>query len=522
MTEPEPGLCMMAFDVTPHRAREAALRESEEKLRVALAAAGMGLWSWDLTTDEVQWDERMKELCGGVGPLYLNEYVAQLVHPDDRELVIEAGRATQSTGVFVGCPHRIVRPDGTVRWMLTSATMLRDERGKPVRLVGGNLDITEQRRLEEQLRHAQRMEALGTLTAGITHNLNNMLMVLVPSLALLERVAPCEHRQVARDARESAERGAEHIRQLMTFAGQREAPRPRVAQHVGDIVEKALRMCRRSFDRHIELEAAVAPAMPAIHGDAGGLEHVLLNILLNARDALTSAASPRIRVVVDTVDEVVGAPMMRHAPRYARIRVEDNGAGMTPEIQSKIFEPFFSTKGADRGSGLGLATSYTIVREHEGWIECSSRPGEGTVMTIHLPATEEETAPPPGQSPTVPSPGCRILLVDDEASIRSVVARLLDDEGHQVVAIGEVGEALAAAEQHTDVALVMLDRSMRGAQGHMLVGSLRDRLPDARIVYFTGHDVPDHERALVDGVLRKPMSGEALMVAVRTLVGPPP
>ena len=141
-------------------------------------------------------------------------------------------------------------------------------------------------------------------------------------------------------------------------------------------------------------------------------------------------------------------------------------------------------------------------------------------MTIHLPVTEEQSAPPPGQTHTAPSSGCRILLVDDEDSIRRVVARLLDDEGHQVVAIGEVEEALAAAEQHTDVALVMLDRSMRGAQVHTLVGSLRDRLPDARIVYFTGHDVPDHERALVDGVLRKPMSGEALTQAVRTLVGP--
>jgi PAS domain S-box-containing protein len=508
--------------VSQHKRREAAWRESEEKLRLALDATGIGLWSWDAVTHEVEWDARMRELCGVAEPLDLRRYTRELVHPEDRALVEEGGRATLSTGEYVGVPHRLLRSDGSVRWIVTSASMLRDDQGKPIRLVGGNLDITEQRMLEEQLRQAQKMEALGNLTAGIAHNLNNVLMVLLPSLELLERAVPPEHAQTARDARQSAQRGAEYIRELMTFAGQRGAMARR-AHDVGEIVVRTLRMCRRTVDQEIDLDARIASGTPLILCDAAGVEQVLWNVLLNARDALAAleprgvaGEGPRIHVTVDSVSAVtLPAQVSRRASRYVRIRVEDNGPGMSDEVRRKIFEPFFTTKSVTQASGLGLATSYAIIRDHDGWIACESRQGVGTVISVHLPVTTEEPTVVTEPASAASTPGATILLVDDEEAIRHVVSQLLEEEGHRVIAVPGGADALAAARKHREVALVMLDRSMAGMAGHKLVHSLREQLPAARIVYFTGQDVPAKERALVDGIIRKPLSGLALSLAVR-------
>jgi two-component system, cell cycle sensor histidine kinase and response regulator CckA len=515
------GLCVVAFDVTEHRRREEALRESEQKLRVALDATGIGLWSWDVLRNEVVWDPRMMALCGVERGLDLMEYAERLVHPDDRELVIESGRRTLETGRFIAHPHRIVRADGEVRWMLTSGKVLRDAEGGPAKLVGGQIDVTDQRRLEDRLLQTQKIDAVESLATGIAHNFNNLLMVVGPSLELLHDVVPASHRQLLSDAREAAERAADLVRQLMTFTGQRRTGL-RSAQDAGSIVERVIRMCRRTFDGHIGIRASIPPGLPLITCDPAAIEQVVLNVMLNARDAVlaSGAVSPTITVEVTTVAHVPPT-LERVAGRYLQIAVSDDGVGMSPDVRSRIFEPFFTTKSVAEGTGLGLSTSYAFVREHGGFIECESTPGEGTTLGVHLPVSEEVKA---AVKPAPPEPAkASILIVDDEDAIRRVVGRMLGVVGYRVATAASGAEALALMTRDQEIDLILLDRSMPSAptpdlRGQTLVEALRQAAPRVRVAYFTGQEVTKEEAGDVDGVITKPVTIEQLTASITEIL----
>ena len=513
------GLCVLVFDVTEHVDRAEALRESEQKLRIALDATGMGLWSWDLESGEVVWDERMQALCGVNRVDDLSDYVERLVHPDDRELCLEAGRRTIESGRFVAHPHRVVRPDGEERWMLTSGKVLRDEAGRPIRLVGGQIDVTDQRRLEDHLLQTQKIDAVGSLATGIAHNFNNLLMVVGPSLELLHEVVPVSHRQLVADARDAAERAADLVRQLMTFTGQRRTGL-RSAQDLGPIVERVVRMCRRTFDGHIGIRAAVPARLSAITCDPAAVEQVVLNVMLNARDAVLASGrvSPTISVEVSIVAHVPPT-LERAAGRYLQIAVTDDGIGMPPEVQSRVFEPFFTTKSVAEGTGLGLATSYAVVREHGGFIECESTPGEGTTFAVHFPIGADVDVVPKPRPPT-PSvtPKATVLIVDDEDAIRRVVGRMLGVVGYRVATAASGVEALDLMSGDLEVDLILLDRSMPTAPGHTLVERFRQAAPRARVAYFTGQDVSRDEARLVDGVITKPVTIEQLTASIAEIL----
>jgi CheY-like chemotaxis protein len=337
-----------------------------------------------------------------------------------------------------------------------------------------------------------------------------MLMVILPSLELLRSVVPTTHAPIVRDASDAAQRAAAMVRQLMSFAGQRRSGRVQ-AQSVGDMVRAAVRMCRSTFDRHIELAVTVADVTPTISCDPGGVEQVLMNVLLNARDAVMDAGRsvPKIEVEVDNL--VVDVPPIADPTpgRYVRIQVSDDGAGMPDAVREKIFEPFFTTKGLAGGTGLGLASSYAIVRAHGGWIDCESTVGVGTRLSIMLPAraqphSESQPSPEEVEAPAS-QPGRCVLVVDDEDAVRRLVCTALEGGGYQALAASSAKEALE---------LVLLDRSMPGAPGHTLPPLLRQELPGCKIVYFTGQAVSAEERAEVDDVVAKPVTMEALLAKI--------
>ncbi len=516
------GVCFVAIDVTERKGQQERLRESEEKLRVALTATGVGIWSSDFTTGEVVWDDRMRKLCGREEPAGLEDYITEMVHPDDRAAVAEAGRLTMETGEFVSRPHRIVRGDGKIRWMLTTGSVFTNAEGKPAKLVGGNIDITEQRALEDQLLHAQKMEAVGNLTAGVAHNFNNMLMVMLPSLDLLRNIVPPSHKSLVGDATESAERAAAMVRQLMTFAGQRRSGFV-AGQQVSELVSTAVRMCRNTFDRHIQLLVNVGADVPNISCDPSGIEQVLMNVLLNARDAVMDAghSAPKITVSVDHVAvDTPPVPGLESAQRCVVIVVSDDGIGMDETVRQKIFEPFFTTKGIAKGTGLGLATSYAIVRDHNGWIESDSTAGVGTHIRIHLPTTGETVSKKTGtRRKQNRAQASRILIVDDEAAVLRTAAGVLESQDHDVLCASSAQEALTLVRETKDIALVLLDRSMPGAPGQTLVPVLRRELPHAKILYFTGHEVSAEDLTLVDGVIAKPVNMRELLRRVADALG---
>lgn len=509
----ELGGCFVAIDTSHLRERERALAESEQKLRIALGSTQLGLWSWDVASGELIWDDRMRQLMGRTDSLTLPEYVERVVHPDDREEVRRGAERAMVTGRVEATPHRILRPDGEVRWMLTVGEIQRDAEGRPMRLTGGNLDITEQRALEEQLRRSQKMEAVGRLTAGVAHNFNNMLMAILPSLELLRRVVPESHAALLDDATSAAERAADMVRKLMTFAGQRRSGDAQPCD-AGALAQHIVGMCERTFDRHVTLRCDVSATARHVEASAADLEQILMNLMLNARDAVLEARrdKPQIDVLVSNDDGEDGG-------KRVVIQVRDNGSGMSDLAKQHAFEPFFTSKEVGRGTGLGLATSYALVRDLGGRIDFDSELGVGTTVSVRLPTTELPAAPEQAEPPpALPVRGARVLVVDDEPLIQRLIRQILEEKGYRVRAASDGAAALAElAREPADV--ILLDRSMPGAPGASLLGALRAAAPSAKIAFFTGQEVTPDERSEVDAVIQKPIRIEDLERVVAELAG---
>ena len=507
------SICIIALDVTELVARSEALRESEEKLRLAVSATGIGLWSWELATDKVEWNDRMYEItgCDEITPPAL--YMSRLVHPDDRALLErEMGMMRSAAPEYPA--HRIVRPkDGSVRWVMAFGSGKRSD--EPAEhMTGAMIDVTGQRQLEEHLRAVQKMDAIGALTAGVAHNFNNMLAVIIPAVELALRTVKGTEQRLLSEAAHAAHRAADLVAQLMTFAGQRKGAE-RGTVDVGDVIERAVSMCQRAFDRQIEIAVTLDLGLPRVQGDAAGLEQVLVNALINARDAIGSAqpGSPRIAVRCSRVHTSLppGAPR-----EHVRIAIEDNGIGMSDAVIRRLFEPFFTTKEPGKGTGLGLATSYAIVREHGGFISYQSEERVGTTCEVFLPCTGAE---PIAQAPAPRGDGVkrrgRVMVIDDEPAVRSVVSDALMLDGHEAILAADGQEAIERLRSGLLPDLILFDRSMPGWAPLHTLAEIRKRAPAIPVLFFTGENVPAGERALVQGVLQKPLALSELSETVQ-------
>jgi two-component system cell cycle sensor histidine kinase/response regulator CckA len=509
------GVCVVAIDVSPRVASEKALKDSESKLRIAVEATGIGLWSWDAASDKLELSPRLIEIVGHA-PTTIHDYIEGVVHPNDRELM-RADVAAARNGRARYPIHRIVRPSGEVRWLMPCGQPINAVGESPPRLIGGTIDITAQRLVDERLRQSQKLDAVGSLTAGVAHNFNNMLAVIVPALELAARGASAQKNQVFLDAAQAARRATELVSQLMMFAGQRRASSSK-AHDIAVIVEHAVSMCRRTFDRQLQIETVLDRNCSLVQCDAAAIEQVVVNLLINARDALAAAdrIQPRIAIEMSEVTATRPDPNSRGSGRYVRIRIEDNGSGMSDGVKQRLFEPFFTTKEPGKGTGLGLATSYAIVRDHAGFIAVDSQIGRGTTAELYLPAALGMTAAQSSQPPALDAAPRRstILVVDDEPAVRRVADLLLGERGHDVVLAGDGEAAVAKLDAGLEPDLILLDRSMPGWPVKLTLAEIRKRHPNVPVVFFTGLDVTPEERAEVQDVLYKPLSMEDLVESV--------
>jgi PAS domain S-box-containing protein len=496
-----------------------ALRESEEKLRLAVHAAGIGIWSWDLDTDAVTFNDALCAIFGVTpdnAPPTLEEYVQRLVHPDERARFVARVTRGREHGSWQH-EYRVVRTDGTTRWVLGCGKVLHVH-GQMLGL-GAIFDVTERKERDEQLRQAQKVDAVGQLSAGIAHNFNNMLMGILPNLELAERCAPPEIVPLLKSAEHSAHRAADLVRRLMTFAGRNRPNQPGV-EAVASIVERAVELCRTTFDRRISFVTHIDGA-PRVLGDAGQLQQAIVNLLINARDALDGVDAEAPRVSIEACVVGAGAAELDGRDRdYVRVRVRDNGVGMGAETLAHLYEPFFTTKVRGKGTGLGLATTHAIVREHGGFVICASAPGRGTTFSVYVPS---ETRPIDQAPASVPAPAARgtetVLVVDDEPAIRTSVMRVLRDAGYAALAVASGEDALSLLAQGrvgAEVRLLILDVSMPGMPSNVLRARLRDIAPNAKVVYFTGYAWDASDTA--DVVLEKPVSVERLLATVRDVL----
>jgi PAS domain S-box-containing protein len=518
-----PLLYGILYDVTERKAAEEALREFQERLRDTVNNAPLVVFSIDAKGTFLLSEGRGLAALGLAPGQVVGKSIFEL-YGGNPEILASFRRALageEFTIVNTVAQHNLAYE---VVWLPH-----RDGRGEITGVTGVATDITERRHLEEQLRRAQKMEAIGQLAGGVAHDFNNLLMVIRGHVELLLDRPGLDH-TIAKNAeaiREAADRAAGITQQLLAFS-RKQVLQPRVVELrrvVGDIST----LLRRLLGSIVEYRLRLPPEPLWVRADESQLEQVVLNLVINARDAM-----PNGGVVTAELDRVAGdSPAVRRHPampaiEYIRLRVSDTGVGMDAGTQARIFEPFFTTKELGKGTGLGLATVYGIIKQSEGWIWVESEPGSGTTFEIFLPAVEapeteeQEPAAQPAKRQE-PRGSETILVVDDEEGVREVALLSLTAQGYKVLTAESAAQALdvAAAEQGPIHALIT-DAVMPGMNGPALAERLRAVRPQTRVLYMSGYaqDASVLENAIERGeaFLQKPFSLDMLAQKVRTLL----
>jgi PAS domain S-box-containing protein len=494
-------------DVSEEWELYAALRDREQRLSLVLDAAGMGTWRFDVAGRSVEFDERARVIYGfNTGRLDSLTFTRTYIHPDDRAAADEVAIASIRARRPYSAENRIVRSDGQVRWVAITGSPIVGDHDTVVALMGTVTDVTDRHEREVRARQVQRLEAVGQLTAGVAHNFNNVLAAIIPTLELVESRVDPSLLPLVRGAGQAAARAAELVGELMTFSGDR-APRKTV-QQPRTVVERALQLCRPTFDRGIDLVVELASDLPMIHADTAQIEQALLNLLLNARDAVLDSqrSSPRVIVRVTAAGQVVA------------FTVEDNGPGVPEELRDRVFDPFFTTKEVGRGTGLGLSTAYAIAREHGGGLRYEPAPRGGARFTLELPASTAEVGTAAAAPAIAKASSGHVLVVDDEPLVRRSIATALEINGLQVSTAASGEEAIEVLAQTRGIVLVVLDINMPGMPWRDTLRAIRATAPSARVLVFTG-GVQERDDS-VDGWLTKPATPDELLGAItRTLAG---
>jgi len=490
----------------------------ESNLALAVRATGMGLWSFDVRQGVVEWNPEMYAITGSEVPLDPSRYLADLVHPDDRPLTTLEKERAYDRGALESAPHRIVRPNGEVRWVMTLGNIELGTQGQPVFMHGATIDITDQKLQEQAVIAAKKSEAIGLLAAGIAHNFNNLLCVITPALEAWTRTATTQELPLARDARMAAHRAADLVKQLVSFARLSKESSPEV-RNLREDVDEALRLGGRVVGEGLELDVELPESGVSFSSLDGQLESVIVNLIVNARDALRDVGRTRGRMTVRTdLDAVAPPAQLDFVGPWVALEFHDDGPGMTEEVRERIFDPFFTTKQPGRGTGLGLSTAYATMTRLGGAIECRSLVGEGTTFVLYVP--RQALAAPVEQAQQLeaatPAAELAVLVVDDEELVRRALLGMLGRGGLVPVGASGAAEALELLERRTfDVAL--LDRSMPGLDGVELGRRLRRSHPDMKLLLVTGSEVAADEAAVFDGMLQKPLGGHELLAAVAAL-----
>lgn len=505
---------------------EAKHEEAEGRIRdqaVLLDRVPDAILVRDLNHRILYWNQSAERLYGwkateAVGALE-NDLIGH-----DAELQEAAFDDLMENGEWAGEVQQETR-DGKLLKVESRLSLVRDDHGIPKSIIAINNDVTEVRRMEAQYLRAQRMESMGTLAGGIAHDLNNVLSPITMSVDLLKmRETNPESLKVLSAIESSAKRGADIVRQVLTFARGVEGEMLPVA--MDDLIAEVIKFATETFPKKITVRSDIASDLPTVRGDATRLHQVLLNLCVNARDALPSGGEISISACNMDIDDHDSGMAAEVAPGpYIKISVEDNGIGMSAEVTAKLFEPFFTTKKLGAGTGLGLSTSLLIIKSHGGFVRVYSEEGKGTCFNIYFP-TERGTAVKKTDSPLVDRPrgnGETILLIDDEASIREIIQNILTAFGYRVVTACDGAEAARIYLRLRDkIDLVITDLMMPSMDGLSIIRVLLRMDPELRIIAASGlcakNTVDDAVNAGAKQFICKPYTVGTLLVALREVL----
>ncbi len=501
----------VAEDLSPLRQAEHALQSEQGRTAFALEAAGVGAWEIDLRSGWLAASGAMAEVHGLAPedfPTTINGYL-DLLHPEDRlALSTRLARARSgAVGRSFDRQFRIVRPGGVVRWLQARGQVFENS------LVRGVvLDITARREFEERIQHTQKLEAVGRLASGMAHDFSNVVAAIMGyTEVMLQQVAETDPmRADLHEVQAAAERAVHLTRQLLAFGRQR--PWQPQVMSLNVVVSKMAALLARLLGDEVELRIALDPAVAPVRIDEGQFEQVLMNLAINARDAMHDGGVLTIATDSDT--------------GFVRLVVSDSGTGIDSATRSRIFEPFFTTKG-EKGTGLGLATVYGIVQQSGGDITVTSEPGRGATFEVRLPAVQPiEPLPAAAAARRPQGPVRTVLVVDADEAVRKLLVRLLGQRGLRVVEAGSAARALAMAAElgASSVDLLMTDMTMPRAAGFDLAANVRAILPGLPVIFMSGQtDGPEVDRLRHETgatLLEKPFSTASVLAAIERIRPP--
>jgi PAS domain S-box-containing protein len=517
------GLSLFYNDVTERRRSEQELRESQQRLSLVIKATGLGLFDWFPQTGRIVWSDAARQHLGvPLDAPASYETFLRSVHPADRERVNDVIRHVlqRDRGGHYETEYRTVGlEDGIVRWLLGWGTVFFDGTGLPERFLGVTLEISARKRLEDQFRQAQKLESVGRLAGGVAHDFNNLLTVIIGYGQMLLGDLPRQDgmREPVQEIVYAASRAEELTRQLLAFSrNQVSEPRNIV---LNDTLRNFEKMLRRLLGEDVALKLSLGPDAGVIRADPGQIEQVVMNLAVNARDAMPEGGRLVIETTAIMADEEFAEAHFGMTPGpYAVLTVSDTGAGMSAEVKAHIYEPFFTTKEQGKGTGLGLSTVYGIVRQSGGAISLYSELGYGTTFKIFFPAVEGP-ADGPAATPAaaLPAADATILLAEDEPKVRLYTQRILERQGYRVLAAGDGRAALELAREHSGrIDLLLADVIMPVMGGGELARQFVQVRPDTPVLCMSGYTdqlwpPPQH-------LIQKPFTASTLLTRIHELI----
>ena len=508
------------------RSRTATLRETSQRLQAIVDAAPVAIIAADWAGPVVLWSKAATELLGWTEEEMLGKAIATI--PDERRAEFEAARARNSRGEPTLYETQRLRKDGSLVDVITSTAPLTGPDGSVTGTLGILVDTTERKQLEDQLRQAVKMEGIGRLAGGVAHDFNNLLTVIGGRTYLLLNELPADH-PMHRDLlviQQTGERAAALTRQLLAFS-RKQILKPTVL-NLNEVVSNLRSLLERLLGEDVELVINLDPGLSSVMADHGQLEQVIVNLAVNARDAMLSGG----RLTIETADVALDESHSRQyvdvaSGTYVSLTVSDTGIGMDQATQAQIFEPFFTTKEVGKGTGLGLATVYGIIKQSNGHITVDSNAGIGTVFRIYLPRTAEAgTAKTEVERDTSPRGTETLLLAEDDLDLRTLARDILEIQGYTVLEAADVEDAMRIAEHHEGVIqLLITDVVMPRMNGRALADAVRRHRPNIKMLFMSGYtdNAIVHHGVLEPGTpfLQKPFTLGTLGRKVREVLDRP-